>query len=155
MQLNTGITGAGLQSEINVTPLVDVVLVLLIIFMVVVPLMMEGYDVDTPRTSAEPAPAQTEPSQVILRIAPTTCGILEPPVGKGLPADCRVSLADREIPATELPSRVAKILGRRPREQRVLFLAADDRLNYEGVLRIVDLAKSRVDDLKIGVITIE
>jgi biopolymer transport protein ExbD len=39
----------GLQSEINVTPLVDVVLVLLIIFMVVVPLMLEGYDVDTPR----------------------------------------------------------------------------------------------------------
>jgi hypothetical protein len=37
----------------------------------------------------------------------------------------------------------------------VLFLAADDRLNYEGILRIVDLAKSRVDDLKIGVITIE
>jgi biopolymer transport protein ExbD len=155
MQINTGITGAGLQSEINVTPLVDVVLVLLIIFMVVVPLMMEGYDVDTPRTSAEPAPVQSEPAQVILRIAPATCGIVEPPVGKGLPADCRVSLADREIRAVELPARVAEILGSRPRDQRVLFLAADDRLNYEGVLRIVDLAKSRVDDLKIGVITIE
>ncbi len=155
MQLNTGTPGAGLQSEINITPLVDVVLVLLIIFMVVVPLMMEGYDVDTPRTSAQPAPAQTEPSQVILRIAPATCGILEPPAGKGLPADCRVSLADREIPAAELPARVAEILGSRPRDQRVLFLAADDRLNYEGVLRIVDLAKSGVDDLKIGVITTE
>jgi len=101
MQLNTGSPGAGLQSEINVTPLVDVVLVLLIIFMVVVPLMLEGYDVDTPRTSTEPAPAQTEPSQVILRVAPATCGILEPPVGKGLPADCRVTLADRELPAAE------------------------------------------------------
>ncbi len=155
MQLTSGPTGAGLQSEINVTPLVDVVLVLLIIFMVVVPLMMEGYDVNTPRTSTEPAPAQTEPAQVILRIAPATCGILSPPAGKGLPADCRVTLADREIRAAELPARVAEIFGARPRDQRVLFLAADDRLNYEGILRIVDLAKSRVDDLKIGVITIE
>ena len=47
MQVNDSATG--LQSEINVTPLVDVVLVLLIIFMVVVPLLMEGYDVDIPR----------------------------------------------------------------------------------------------------------
>ena len=49
-----------LQSEINITPLVDVVLVLLIIFMVVVPLLMKGYDVDIPRASAEAAPAQAE-----------------------------------------------------------------------------------------------
>jgi biopolymer transport protein TolR len=153
MQLNGG-TG-GLQSEINVTPLVDVVLVLLIIFMVVVPLMMEGYDVDTPRTSTEPAPAQVEEQQVVLRIGPASCGILEPPRREGVPADCRVSLGDREIAAAELPARVAEVFGGRPRDQRVLFLAADDRLNYEGVLRIVDLAKSGVDDLKIGVITTE
>ena len=152
MQMN-GSTGAGFQSEINITPLVDVVLVLLIIFMVVVPLMLEGYDVDTPRTSSEPAPQQAEVSQVILRIAPEGCGILDPPVGDGLPSGCRVSLADHEIPATELPARVREALGGRPRDQRVLFLAADDRLNYEGVLRIVDLAKSGVDDLTIGVIT--
>ena len=155
MQLNSGPAGSGIQSEINVTPLVDVVLVLLIIFMVVVPLMMEGYDVNTPRVSAEPAPVPTAPAQVILRIAPSACGILEPPAGKGLPADCRVSLADREIPVKELPARAAELLGNRPPDQRVLFLAADDRLNYEGVLRIVDLAKSGVDDLKIGVIKTE
>jgi biopolymer transport protein ExbD len=48
-----------------------------------------------------------------------------------------------------LPARVAEFLGGQPSEKRVLFLAADDQLNYEGVLRIVDLAKSGVDDLKI------
>ena len=152
MQIN-GSSGTGLQSEINITPLVDVVLVLLIIFMVVVPLMLEGYDVHTPRTTAAVAPSQPEVTQVVLRIAPTSCGIVAPPAGKGLPTDCRVSLADREIPASELPARVAEVLGGRPRDQRVLFLAADDRLNYEGVLRIVDLAKSGVEDLTIGVIT--
>src|SRR5262245_36021794 len=153
MQMNGGTSGAGLQSEINVTPLVDVVLVLLIIFMVVVPLMMEGYDVDTPRVSSEPTPETVEPSQVILRIGATTCNMVEPPAGEGLPSDCRVSLAEQEIPAAELPKRLAEVLGGRPKDQRVLFVSADDRLNYEGVLRIVDLAKTGVDDLKIGVIT--
>ena len=71
----------------------------------------------------------------------------------GLPADCRVSLDEQEIAASDLPGRVAELLGGQPRGKRVLFLAADDSLNYEGVLRIVDLAKSGVDDLTIGVIT--
>ena len=153
MQLHKGTLGTELQSEINVTPLVDVVLVLLIIFMVVVPLLMEGYDVDMPRTSTETAPAQAEELQVILSIGPTGCPLLEPPAGEGLPADCRVTLAEQEIPATDLPARVAELLGGRPADSRVLFLAADDRLNYEGVLRIIDLAKSSVDDLTIEFIT--
>jgi biopolymer transport protein ExbD len=155
MQLNGGAEGAGLQSEINVTPLVDVVLVLLIIFMVVVPLAMQGYDVDVPRTSAQALPVPDEEPQVILGIGPQACDLLTPPPGEGLPAGCRVLLADREIPVLDLPARVKEILGGQPREQRVLFLAADDSLNYEGVLRIVDLAKAGVDDLKIGVIPVE
>ena len=153
MQFHRGAVGSELQSEINITPLVDVVLVLLIIFMVVVPLLLEGYDVDMPRTSADAVPAQAEELQVILSIGPTACPILVPPAGEGLPADCRVTLAEQEIPAADLPARVAEILGGRPVESRVLFLAADDRLNYEGVLRIVDLAKSSVDDLTIEFIT--
>jgi len=153
MQINTGGRATSLQSEINVTPLVDVVLVLLIIFMVVIPLAMQGYDVETAKTSAEPAPAQSAPMQVILSIAPGTCHISEPPAGEGLPSDCRVTLGDHEIPAAELPARVAEALGTQPADKRVLFLAADDRLNYEGVLRIVDLAKSSVEDLTIEFIT--
>ena len=140
---------SGLQSEINITPLVDVVLVLLIIFMVVVPLLMKGYDVGIPPASTEAAPEQAETSQVVLSIASTACPILAPPSGEGVPADCRVTLADEEIPAAELPARVGALLGSRPADKRVLFLGADDRLNYEGVLRIVDLATSGVADLKI------
>jgi biopolymer transport protein ExbD len=140
-------TSGNLQSEINITPLVDVVLVLLIIFMVVVPLLMEGYNVDIPRTSE--GAAQSAEEQIVLSIEPKACRILGPPPGEGLPADCQVNLANQDIPAGELTYRVAEILGVRPPEQRVLFLAADDRLNYEGVLRILDLAKSGVEDLKI------
>jgi len=148
-------SGSKLQSEINITPLVDVVLVLLIIFMVVVPLLLQGYDADTPRVSAEAVPVTSMETQVILAIVPTACPILSQPAGDGLPAECRVTLNDQVIPASDLPVRVGEILGGRPAEQRVLFLAADDRLNYEGVLRIVDLAKSRVDDLQIEFLTID
>ena len=153
MQINGGASGSGLQSEINITPLVDVVLVLLIIFMVVVPLLLQGYDVEVPRMSAEATPPAAEESQVILSIGPTACNIVDPPEHEGLPADCRVTLSDQEISAADLPARIGQALGGRPKDHRVLFLAADDSLNYEGVLRIVDLAKSGVDDLMIEVVT--
>jgi biopolymer transport protein ExbD len=148
MQFNSNDSGSSLQSEINITPLVDVVLVLLIIFMVVVPLLMEGYDVDIPRASADTS-TRVAGSQLILSIGSAACPILSPPAEEGIPKNCQVILADEKIPAAELPLRVAEILGGRPAEQRVLFLAVDDRVNYEGVLRIIDLAKSRVEDLKI------
>jgi len=154
MQFNSD-SEASLQSEINITPLVDVVLVLLIIFMVVVPLLLQGYDVDIPRTSAEVAPAETADLQVVLSIEPTGCRILQQPAGDGLPSDCLVTLNEQVIPATDLPARMTQLLGGQPVDQRVLFLAADDRLNYEGVLRIVDLAKSGVEDLQIEFLSAE
>jgi biopolymer transport protein TolR len=153
MEFSRGDSGSSLQSEINITPLVDVVLVLLIIFMVVVPLLMQGYDVDIPKTSTNAKPAQAQESRLILTISSAACPILGPAAGEGVPANCRVSLGDQKIAAAELPALVAQILGSRPTEQRVLFLAADDRLNYEGVLRILDLAKSSVEDLKVEFIT--
>jgi biopolymer transport protein ExbD len=148
MQFNSNDFGSSLQSEINITPLVDVVLVLLIIFMVVVPLLMEGYDVDIPRSSADTSAPVAE-SQLILSIGSAACPILSPPAGDGIPKNCQVTLADQKIAVAELPVRVASILGGRPAEQRALFLAVDDRMNYEGVLRIIDLAKSGVENLKI------
>ena len=153
MQFNSG-SGSELNSEINITPLVDVVLVLLIIFMVVVPMLLQGYDVNIPKASAQTVPTEAESSQVILNITPATCEVLLPPPGdNGLPADCRVSLDEQETPVKDLSVRVAEIMSDRPPEQHVLFLVAEDRVNYEAVLRIVDLAKSGVDDLRIEFVT--
>src|SRR2546428_800575 len=115
---------AQMQAAINITPLVDVVLVLLIIFMVVVPLLLKGYDADMPRLSAEAVPpVQTPELQVVLSIVPTACRILDQPAGDGLPTDCRVTLNEQEIPAADLPARVAQILGGRPADRRRCGLA--------------------------------
>src|SRR5207253_9014465 len=100
MQFNSNDSGSSLQSEINITPLVDVVLVLLIIFMVVVPLLMEGYDVDIPRASADTS-AQVAESQLILSLGSAACPILGPPAGAVIPKDWQVTLGVQMLPATE------------------------------------------------------
>jgi biopolymer transport protein ExbD len=143
----------GLQSEINITPLVDVVLVLLIIFMVIVPLAVRGYDVDVPRTSSDVQPPRQANEQVVLGIESDSCPIVEPLAEDGLPADCVVWVNDEPVPVTELGGRVERIFGPRDTEHRVLFLSAQDRMNYEGVMRIIDVAKSSVDGLRIGLVT--
>ncbi len=55
-----------MMSEINVTPLVDVMLVLLIIFMVTAPMLTQGLDVDLPQTTAEPLPQKSSPTVITL-----------------------------------------------------------------------------------------
>jgi biopolymer transport protein TolR len=67
--MQVGSQGKGLLCDINVTPLVDVMLVLLIIFMVTAPMMMQGMNVDLPRTSAKALDAKRE--QIILSISKT------------------------------------------------------------------------------------
>ena len=67
MSMNVG-GGGGSKSEINVTPLVDVVLVLLIIFMVVTPMLQMGYEVKTPPKVKTATPQPPDPNQIIVRM---------------------------------------------------------------------------------------
>ena len=143
--------GLGLQSEINVTPLVDVVLVLLIIFMVIIPMTLHGYQVDIPTESTESV-APPEYASIVLAFNAGDCPITEPPAGTGLPEDCRVRLDDEQIAVSDLATRIGEIFEARPADQRVLFLAADEQLNYEGVLRVLDLAQTGVEGLRIGMV---
>jgi biopolymer transport protein ExbD len=91
--------------------------------------------------------------QVVLGIDPADCAVLQPSATDGLPVDCHVRLNDDLIPMTDLAAQIGEIFSAREPSDRVLFLAADDQLNYEGVMRIVDVAKSGVDGLRIGLIT--
>ena len=141
------------NSEINVTPLVDVVLVLLIIFMMIVPLTLRGYDVDIPGEAVAAPPTEQHVEQIVLEITVAACPVVEPPETAGLPLDCTVLLNEEAVPVAGLAQRVNEIFATRAPSDSVLFLAADARLNYEGVMRIVDVARSGVAHLRIGLVT--
>jgi biopolymer transport protein ExbD len=122
MAMNVGSAG-GVRSEINVTPLVDVVLVLLIIFMVITPLLQMGYEVTTPPEveSAVPPPIS---DQIIVR----------------LDRDGRMYINKEAIPAADFPRRLTEAMHNR--ESRVVFFAADGDLPFGPVAEFLDTCRN-------------
>jgi biopolymer transport protein ExbD len=115
--------GTHIKSEINVTPLIDVVLVLLIIFMVVQPMLQVGYEVDTPpevKTNLPPPPSD---DQIIVR----------------MDASGKTFLNKEEVPIGQFAVRLGQALKGRSRE--IVFFAADGELLYEKVAFFLDLCR--------------
>ncbi len=115
--------GAGRMSEINVTPFVDVMLVLLIIFMVAAPMLTVGVPVELPRTSAGALPAEQEE-----------------PLSITLTSDGTVLIMSSEIDPNELIPRLRAIAAER-RNNKV-FLRADGTIPYERVVQIMGALNS-------------
>ena len=114
-----GMSGGGdsqAMADINVTPLVDVMLVLLIIFMVTTPLMVQGLEVDLPRASAPPLDAEEDP--LILAID----------------REGRFYINKSEIPADELETRLVAIARENPDQD--VFLKADGEVTYASVAKL-------------------
>jgi len=106
------------MSEINVTPFVDVMLVLLIIFMVAAPMLTVGVPVELPRTAASALPAEQEE-----------------PLTVTLTADGRVMLQSTEIAAQELVPRLRAVVAERRGDK--VFLRADGAIPYARVAEVM------------------
>ncbi|MCC5988702.1 MAG: protein TolR [Pararhodobacter sp.] len=113
----------GRMSEINVTPFVDVMLVLLIIFMVAAPMLTVGVPIELPRTAAGALPAeQQEPLSVTLT------------------ADGRVLIQESEVAPDDLVPRLRAVAAERDDDR--LFLRADGNIPYERVMQVMGALNS-------------
>ncbi len=120
------------MSQINVTPLVDVMLVLLIIFMVTTPMMREGIDVNLPRVEASPVQAKDEPIVVTIDRAR------------------RVYINDSLFGSGEIRAKLSAI--RRSRPDVMVLLKADESVPYGYVIEaMAEIRKSGIE--KVGIMT--
>ena len=121
-----------LMSDINVTPFVDVMLVLLVIFMVTAPMMMQGVDVTLPETTSEPLVAKKE--NLIVTINNKN----------------QVYINDYQVTLDFLQEKLQKIL--KGRENREVYLRADKEISYGFVVRVMSELKGAGVE-KLGMVT--
>jgi biopolymer transport protein ExbD len=117
--------GSGsMNSEINVTPLVDVVLVLLIIFMVITPVVQMGYLVKVPPKAPSNLPPSAVQDQIILRL-----------VGEG-----RAMINKEEMTMEQFPGRVRELL--KGNTSKMVFFSGAREVDYDTTMRFLDIARA-------------
>jgi biopolymer transport protein ExbD len=118
-------------TDINVTPMVDVMLVILIIFMVITPMLSKGVSVDMVRTK----------NPIAMQAADKTDAVIV-----AVTRDGKCYLGSTQVPAEDLPPKVKDLLANRL--DHMVFLRADSRARYEKVVDVVDnLRAAGVDQL--------
>ena len=123
--MGMGASSAGeYKSDINITPLVDVVLVLLIIFMVITPLLQMGYDVKVPPKVNTPQNTPPPTDLMIVSLTPQN----------------KIYLNKDEVNAQTLALRLTEIL--KNRANKTVFFSGDDGATYGEVIKVMDICRS-------------
>ena len=132
MSFDQSSSGTESISQINVTPLVDVMLVLLIIFMVTAPILQQGVSVELPKVSAGPLTGQEE--QLVVNIGKTG----------------QLFLNDTATTAPELTAKLRAIAAARP--DRQLYVRADQAVPYGDVMRVMGAVRE-AGLVRVGLVT--
>src|SRR5437868_14173087 len=123
MAMGGGNPSAGLQNEINVTPMIDVLLVLLIIFMMVIPMSRKAIDLQLPDPTPDNTPQGPPPSQIVLEVLPgNTFKINSQPIAKA-----------------DLAKRLKEIYD--PRPDKIIFIKGDPAVKYSDGINRMDGAR--------------
>jgi biopolymer transport protein ExbD len=121
--MSQGNPQTGLTNEINVTPMIDVLLVLLIIFMMVIPMSRKAIDLQLPDPTPQPDQSGPPPSQIVLEVLPA--GIFKVNTQPVLKAD--------------LPKKLKEIYD--PRPDKIIFVKGDPTVKYSDVIAAMDVAR--------------
>jgi len=133
MSMDVGGSGGGPKSDINVTPLVDVMLVLLIIMMLVAPMLQKGVDVKLPAATNTSDKPETQEQTVL-----------------AVDARDKFYINGIEVPRAEMADRVTRAL--EERTERVVLIKGDTDASYRAIMMAMDdLRKAGIED--IGLIT--